>query len=127
MNNVMQVQTEKPNIHSYLQGGVIRLVFLLCGGKFYLNWILVTNPTSKNPLIKLLYGWMKSSYSAKDFRNRYGFAWFFGIIHMVIAILMFIDGRGFTITNLLVNIYPIVVQLYIGFRCWRVMNFKTSV
>ncbi len=47
-----------------------KLLFTLIGGQFYLDWILITNPTSKNKLIRYLYGGMKKFYSAFDYRNR---------------------------------------------------------
>jgi hypothetical protein len=120
---ITSINIKSPHCFKY---GVLRWFFILCGGQFYLNWILPTNPTSKNPVIKLLYGWMKALYTAKDVTNRYYCAIIYGSIHIIMGTLMFIDGRGFTIGNLLVNIYPIIVQVYIGVRCWRIKNFRRT-
>ena len=69
---------------------------------------------------------MKFAYTAKNVTNRYYCAILWGSIHIIMGTLMFIDGRGFTIGNLLVNIYPIIVQVYIGVRCWRIKNLRRT-
>lgn len=105
----------------------IQYFFVLSGGQFYLKWILPTNPTSKNPIIKTLFGWAKFIYTGKDVETRYTCAWIWGGVHIILGTTMFVDGRGFTINNLLINIYPIIVQMYIGIRCWRIKNFHKIV
>lgn len=104
--------------------GVIRWFFILCGGQLYLNWILPTNPMSKNPLIKFLWGWMKMAYCGRDYNGRYWKAYLYFTIHFIFCVVNFIDGQMFSLGNILVNIYPMIVQMWIGYRCWRVRRIK---
>lgn len=103
---------------------IIKCIFIICGGRFYLNYILPTNPNSKNPIIKWLWGWAKADYSGKDYKGRYFSSWLYFSIHLVGCIINFINGGIFSVANILVNIYPMIVQLWIGYRCLRVINFK---
>lgn len=98
-------------------------LFILCGGKFYMDWILITNPMSKNPLIKLLFGWAKYGYSGSDPVSRYSLAVSCGIVHIFGFSLSYYLLDEITLMNVLSNLYPIVVQLYIGIRCWKVIQF----
>jgi len=111
-------------IKYYLKNDLIKLLFILCGGKFYLDYILITNPTSKNILIKYIYGYFKDVFTAFKYEQRYYFAYIFITIHLIFCILNFMGGFVFSITNILVNIYPIIVNSYIGYKCYKVKKFK---
>ena len=111
---------------AFLVGAVIRWFFILCGGQLYMNWVLITNPTSKNPLIKFIYGWNKKAYCGFNYKNRLQLACLLGSIHIIGAIIMAFCGGFLSITNILVNIYPIIVQFYIGWRCWRIKNLRIT-
>lgn len=102
---------------------VIYTLFVAVGGNFYLNWLLVTNPTSKNPLIKWCWGVMCCN-STWNVRDRYIDAYVYGVIHIIGCVFMIYSGGFWTICNFVINVYPILVQLYIGFRCYRIMQYK---
>jgi len=116
MNTIRLLKTNKP----YTLYGVINWLFVLCGGKLYLDYILITNPTSRNPIIKLLYGWMRKAYTASNYTNRYYQALVLGTVHLIGFIWYSITGNMVSVGNILVNVYPIIVQAYVGYRCWRV-------
>lgn len=107
-------------------GNVWSWFFILCGGLFYMNWILLTNPTSKNPLIRLIYRWNKKGYCGFHYENRLKMCYVYGGIHLVETIIMASMGGVFSLTNILLNIYPIIVQLWIGWRCWRIKNLRRT-
>lgn len=109
------------------QSDVLRWFFILCGGQLYLNWILLTNPTSKNPLIRAIYGWNKKGYCGFHYETRLIMAYAYGASHLFLAILMAFAGGFFSLSNILVNIYPIIVQIYIGARCWRIKKLAQNV
>ena len=116
MNTIRTLKTAKP----YTLYGVINWLFVLCGGKLYLDWILITNPISRNPIIKLLYGWMRKAYTARDCNARYHSAYIYGGIHLVFMIIQIASGSMWSVDNMVVNVYPVIVQAYIGYRCYRV-------
>jgi hypothetical protein len=91
-----------------------------------MNWILLTNPTSKNPLIRKIYGWNKKGYCGFHYENRLKMAYVYGTIHLIGAISMTLLGDLFSLSNILVNLYPIIVQVYIGVRCWRIKNLRRT-
>ena len=63
MNSIQLLKSKKPsNLYS-----IITWLFILCGGNFYMNYILPTNPQSKNKLIRKLWG----GYAYKDPKTRY--------------------------------------------------------
>jgi len=87
MNILQLVRSKKPSV-TY---NVISWIFILCGGKLYLDYILPTNPTSKNPLIKFLYGWAKPSYPGREYKVRYWNAYIYAGVH-VLGSLAFIGN-----------------------------------
>lgn len=95
----------------------VDLIYLLSGTKFFCEWLLITNPTSKNPLIKLFFGWAKKSYTAFDPEARLQEAWKLGFFHLWFSIICIITYGGLDKCNIFVNIYPIFTQIYIGYRC----------
>lgn len=101
----------------------LRWFFILCGGQFYLNWILPTNPMSKNRLINLMWGGKKCTWWWK-YNNRIFFAMYMGVLHCVFAGLNLAFGTFWSPLNILVNLYPIIVQIYIGVRCYRIKNLR---
>lgn len=102
---------------------ILHWLFVLSGGQFYLNWILPTNPSSKNPLINLIYGGRQHCWYG-DYKVRLKACFMYGIIHIIGAILYFFINEFWTICNLAINIYPIIVQVYIGIRCYRIIILK---
>ena len=112
------------NLHT--RQGIINNIFILCGGKFYLDYLLLTNPTSKNPIIKLLFGWLKKSYVAKDYEGRYSLAIILIVVHLIFFTVFLIADKRVSFSNTLVNLYPIIVQLYIGYRCWILKKNKQN-
>ena len=100
-----------------------REFFILSGAKLYMDWILPTNPTSKNPLIRFFYGWAKRSLSARDVESRLKQAYILGATHFIMFTFSIIFDVNFII-NMLVNVYPIIIQLHVGYRCWKIKNWK---
>ena len=66
--------------------------FVLCGGKFYLDWLLPTNYASKNPLINLLFGGKKRHIFTWDYNKRIMFSYFAGTGHLILAIMYIPTG-----------------------------------
>ena len=116
MTTLQLIKSKKPCTLYF----VISWLFLLSGGKIYLDYILITNPTSKNPLIKLIFGFMRKFYTANDVDARYFGAWSCGVIHFVFMIVYACIGSMWSVGNILVNVYPIIIQLYIGYRLYRI-------
>lgn len=104
---------------------VLSKFFILCGGRLYMNWILPTNPASKNPLIRKVFGWNKEAYCGFNYKTRLKFSYIYGIIHLIGAIALFLLGKFFSLENILVNLYPIIVQIYIGTRCWNIKKLRS--
>jgi hypothetical protein len=120
MNTIQIIKSKKPcTLYA-----VISWLFILSGGKLYLDYILITNPISKNPLIKFIYGWSREVYSAKNYKRRYITAYAYSGIHIVCLNINLITGNMWTLSNILVNLYPILVNIYIGYRCWRIKAYN---
>jgi len=102
--------------------------FILCGGKFYLEWLLPTNWSSKNPFIKSLHlkNNVENRYEiAKSLRSRLDFAYFAGTVHVFASLPMLFGINYWTfLLNLFINIYPVIVQIYIGSRCVRLLKIS---
>lgn len=99
---------------------VLKWLFILCGGKFYFDWLLITNPASKNILIK---SWFDLDYF-KNVEQRLQTAYMFAGIHIVAALINLGFHNFFSLVNLFINLYPIIVQIYIGTRCYWVIQYK---
>lgn len=104
---------------------IINILFIVSGAKFYMDYILLSNPVSKNPLIHILFGWSKSIYSAFDYRSRHKSSMSLFIIHLTLCFIMFILKRDLLL-NALVNIYPMIVQVYVGYRLHIIIKFKNE-
>lgn len=98
---------------------ILTWLFLFSGANFYMNWILPTNPQSKNKLIK----WMWGGFKYSDPTIRLYMAFVYAGIHIF---FLFISNNFWTVGNILVNVYPVIVQIYIGFRCYRIIKFKEN-
>lgn len=101
----------------------IDLLFIICGGKFYLDYILPTNSQSKNPIVRIFSSLLEYD---TDYKTRYISCYVFGGIHIVGLIAYFYMNISI-ILNILINIYPIVVQLYIGYRIVKIMKHKRKI
>jgi hypothetical protein len=100
-----------------------KLLFIYTGTKLFMDYILITNPISKNPLVKYIYGFMKKAYTATDYKERLIDAKILTVIHLLgIGIYILLDVNW--IANIIFNVYPILVQLYIGYRCYKIIKFK---
>lgn len=121
---------------------ILDLIFILIGGKFYMDYLLITNPKSKNILIRKLLKFirMENGIDAYDYRSRYSQCISLGIIHIIATIIclityyqpnnfysyLVISKPDFIIHNLLTNVYPIIVQFYIGYRLHKILKYKNS-
>jgi len=102
---------------------VLKYFFILSGAKFYMDYLLITNPASKNIFIQFFYRKAKNEYTAYNYKARYNLAINLGIIHFLWMLLLFAIDTYF-IVNLLINIYPLIVQIWVGYRCWIIKKTK---
>lgn len=109
----------------FWQYSVMRSFFILSGAKFYMDWLLVTNPISKNPIIKLLWGWTKKWYTGTKYEQRLHTAISCFTVHFVLGIIYYFIDCGF-VTNMAVNVYPCIVNAWIGYRCWRIKKLRIT-
>ena len=112
---------------------IVSWIFILCGGNFYLNWILPTNPQSKNILIRKVWGRVSKEKYMGSTQNRLGMAYSLGLVHVIGALIFFIISlvaghveMFWHPINVLANLYPILVQLFIGYRCWRIQSRRRA-
>lgn len=103
--------------------------FTLIGGRIYLKWLLPTNPATNNPLFKLFYPKsIRRIYLRDGFDVRLAGCFVFGILHIIMGIWYTIsDSSFFTMQNILGNVYPILVQIYVGLRCKQVLDKRQVV
>ena len=99
---------------------ILKLIFILTGCKFYFDYILPTNWASKNQLYRLYWDSFGERSNCLDCIDRIKFCYICGTIHLI-GFLSLIPSGHF-IVNLLVNIYPIMIQIYIWLRCKRIIN-----
>lgn len=123
MNEEINSTCNSESASSGLLCGFLRGLFMYSGVKLYMDWILITNPTSHNPVIRHIYGWAKEGCSAYRYKQRYILARGCLCIHGVFAIIGFFAGQPIVI-NMLLNIYPCLVQLWIGYRIYKIIQFK---
>ena len=82
-----------------------------------MQWLLLTNPRSKLSVIRWL--WRNPPrVNVCDYKSRYQFALITGGAHLCFAIFHALFGGFFSLWNIAVNIYPVIIQLYMGRRCW---------
>jgi hypothetical protein len=103
----------------------MKYFFIISGAKFYFDWILLTNPVSKNSIIRFLMSPIKDCYSAINYKSRLNLAIILFTIHFLFAIFSFFMDFKFFL-NILVNIYPCIVNFYIGYRCYIIKKFKKN-
>ena len=120
MNTLRLIKSKKPS-STY---NIISWIFILSGGKFYLDYLLPTNPTSKNKVIQFIFGWARFAYTGKEPIKRYFMSYTFGGAHFIALILNARNGNLFDLDNILINMYPILVQIWIGYRCWYIKSLK---
>lgn len=102
----------------------------ILGVKFYLNWLLPTNPTSRNPVFSFMWRSKKTiylDYTKSSIKYRIGIGAGYFIAHLIMFIMYEITSTGSTntidiISQTLVNVYPMLVQIYISMRCYRVLK-----
>ena len=109
----------------YKISNILDYLFIICGGKFYLDYLLPTNPTSKFIVWRKFMELCKLKYDVIRLTNhRYHMAYGLGVIHITSCVMAYNNGSMWSIINILVNIYPIIVQIYIGIRCYKVIQLK---
>lgn len=101
-------------------------LFIATGTEFYMDWVLPTNPSSHNPFIRIFLIFLKPAYNFHQYRIRLGVAIAAFSMHSFFCILMLINPQTLfsLVSNLFVNIYPMMIQLYIGYRCICVIKEK---
>lgn len=112
-----------------MKGNQLRLLlqrlFMFTGCKLYMDWLLLTNPKSHNLIICYIWGWTKEGYTAYKYKERYNLAIILLALHSTLAVIG-ICMRQPLIINMLVNIYPCLVQLWIGYRLYNIIQFKAE-
>jgi hypothetical protein len=109
---------------------IVETFFVWTGTRFYMDWLLPTNPKSKNILVKTwartnhwTFGLLQSVHSGKNARKRFRRAYFFGVLHVVAGVAMQVYIPHLWLLNVYGNVYPVFVQAYVGYRCWvRIQN-----
>lgn len=90
-----------------------------------MDWMLITNPDSKNTLIRKMWG----NYSWKviaNYKDRYESCYTLAAIHIIGMFIAECTNDFVSFWNILVNVYPVLIQVYIGIRLHRVCKFKNS-
>lgn len=108
-------------LKGYYEGDIYKKIFLFSGTLFYLDWLLITNPKSYNSLINYIYGNLTKSYSAFNYKNRYKLSYILMLIHFI---LFFVYIKSNIIGNILINVYPLFVQLFLFFKLRIIINHK---
>jgi len=98
----------------------IKIIMMLSGCTLYMDWVLPTNPRSKNPVIRKLMGRGKSSYL--NCKDRLLFVVVYLTIHITFGVSFYLSGSH--IENIFLNIYPSMIQLWIGYRICVVLRHK---
>lgn len=92
---------------------------MLIGGKFYFDWLLFTNPVSKNPLWKWFCKWAAiHQWYGPLYRLDSAYRLF--NIHLALFGWYYLADNAFSPWNILTNLYPMLVQVYIGGRCFKI-------
>lgn len=100
---------------------ILNFLFVITLGKFFFQWLLPTNPRSHNPICRISSQLMSLDYSAtlKSIKQRLKCAVATFIIHLAIALVFFfLEGMRINYGNVIANLYPMWVQVYIGLRCY---------
>jgi hypothetical protein len=107
---------------------ILHFVFFATGGKIYMDWLLITNSSSKNPLIKWVTTFLRLDYSINKrwkLKTRYVGTYILSGLHIV-GFILFVHNNISIVENILINVYPVWVQVYIGDRCKRIMNIQKT-
>lgn len=107
---------------------LLEFLFVITGGKFYFKYILITNPSSRNPINRWFCKTIGLDHSYKYLSNRIFAGRVMFVLHFILAIIYgFNDKPSISIfVNVLVNIYPMWVQVYIMYRCHLIMEKRNG-
>lgn len=103
---------------------VLNYFFIFTGTKLYFNYILPTNPVSKNPLFKALWGYRNNEMLSC--KSRIISAFIFGGIH-ILGFVTYIVNENNWCSNILINVYPVMVQICIGLKCYLVLAHRDKI
>ena len=80
-----------------------------------------------------MWGRISKEKYAQDPQERLSMAYSLGLVHVIGALIFLITSLAaghiemfFHPLNVLVNLYPILVQLFIGYRCWRIQSRRRA-
>jgi len=104
---------------------IIDIIFILIGGKFYMDWLLPTNPSSKNILWRFIMKPLKEGYTATKYERRFSSCYVLITVHTIGFIIMIFSSS--ILSNILINVYPIIVNSYILIRLYKVIKHKKSI
>jgi hypothetical protein len=102
---------------------IIDFLYVITFTKFYFNYLLITNPVSKNILIRFVYGGFKKDYGIKNKKSRCELSYMLIIVHSILFVFLFYIDTYISITNILVNFYPMLVNLYIAYRLRIIIKY----
>lgn len=101
---------------------IIDILFIFTGTKFYLDYLLLTNPSSKFILFRIFAYPLRYCYKlSRNSTNRFELAIMLFIVHSI-CFIIFLFISNSIITNILVNIYPCLIQLYYGYKTFKFRN-----
>jgi len=110
---------------------ILNFLFIITLGKFFFQWILPTNPSSRTPLWRVFSKTAGLNSPVKIGTLKYKLIGVKGlfIIHMLLAVLFYFvfDDMKISLSNILANFYPMWVQVYIGLRCYWVIKRRRQI
>ena len=115
------------NIHKpeYTKNKIIHVFFIWSGAKFFMDWILPSNDSSKNPIFRVLWLYYWRHKKPISPQNRLNAAYIYASIH-ILGLFASIMLNKFGWADIFVNIYPIVINAYIGCRCKAIILWRRS-
>lgn len=110
------INTKKPN-KSKLD------IWKVLGVDFFEDYILPTNPSSKNELFMMIYWNYRNKFLKMWLKGRIVFWYIYWVIHLW-WLICHIHKDILWIDDILINVYPILVQVRTISRINEIMKFK---
>lgn len=105
----------------------LRMLFLVIGGKFYMDYILILNANSKVKTWRDFCKFLNVTYGIRNnkFRDRLILGIVLSIMSLFFLYMGLKDHPSITLMQILANIYPIIVQIYVGLRCHWILKARS--
>lgn len=106
---------------------IVNFLFIITGGRFFLDWILPTNPASHNPLFRNLWP-NKPVFNSSNFMARAIMGVLCFVLHLIgFYFYLYSDKGKIDILNVMVNVYPMWVQIYFCVRVFNIRRLKIHI